>query len=180
MLGLERNQGWRAVRRGHADDATAWFVSVGRGWRARGGSTGDALERRFGSGVKATLFAGHRLCQARCQAAKTARTPCQTAAAVDYKGELEGPTRPPDHSLPRNLKVGPFRSTHPRNVPTFTLLGKKWSGTELHLFQNGLSAVTSVTCGETRRLLRNRTCVPRPWLRLALGLPLPLRRGGCR
>ena len=64
--------------------------------------------------------------------------------AVDYKGELEGPTRPPDHSFPRNLKVGPFRSTHPQNVPTFTLLEKKWSGTELHLFQNGLSAVTSL------------------------------------
>ena len=47
MLGLERNQGWRAVRRGHADDAAGWFVSIGRLWRARGGSTHDALERRF-------------------------------------------------------------------------------------------------------------------------------------
>ena len=34
LLGSERNQGWRAVRRGHADDATAWFVSFGRVWRA--------------------------------------------------------------------------------------------------------------------------------------------------
>ena len=34
LLGSERNQGWRAVRRGHADDAAAWFVSFGRVWRA--------------------------------------------------------------------------------------------------------------------------------------------------
>ena len=37
MLGLERNQGWRAVRRGHADDTAGWFVSIGRLWRERGG-----------------------------------------------------------------------------------------------------------------------------------------------
>ena len=30
MLGSEPNQGWCAVRRGHADDAAAWFVSFGR------------------------------------------------------------------------------------------------------------------------------------------------------
>ena len=35
MLGSERNRGWRAARRGHADDAAAWFVSIGRLWRAR-------------------------------------------------------------------------------------------------------------------------------------------------
>ena len=41
MLGLERNQGWRAVRRGHADDAAGWFVSIGRLWRERGGRWGE-------------------------------------------------------------------------------------------------------------------------------------------
>ena len=41
MLGLERNQGWRAVRRGNADDAAGWFVSIGRLWRERGGRCGE-------------------------------------------------------------------------------------------------------------------------------------------
>ena len=42
-LGSERNQGWRAARRGHADDAAAWFVPFGRVWRARGaGACGRA------------------------------------------------------------------------------------------------------------------------------------------
>ena len=85
MLGLERNQGWRAVRRGHADDATAWFVSVGRGWRARGGSTGDALERRFGSGVKATLFAG---LDDSVKLPKRHERRAKQQPAVDYKGNL--------------------------------------------------------------------------------------------
>ena len=38
MLGSARNQGWRAARRGHGDDAAAWFVSIGRVWRAPGAS----------------------------------------------------------------------------------------------------------------------------------------------
>ena len=42
MLGSARNQGWRAARRGHGDDAAAWFVSIGRVWRARGASARKA------------------------------------------------------------------------------------------------------------------------------------------
>jgi hypothetical protein len=35
ILGSELNQWWRAVRRGHADDAATCFVSFGRVWRVR-------------------------------------------------------------------------------------------------------------------------------------------------
>ena len=50
ILRSERNQGWRAVRRGHADDAATWFVSFGRVWRARRAFTVGAsvgLDFRF-------------------------------------------------------------------------------------------------------------------------------------
>ena len=42
ILRSERNQGWRAVWRGHADDAATWFVSFGRVWRARRAFTAGA------------------------------------------------------------------------------------------------------------------------------------------
>ena len=51
ILRSERNQGWRAVWRSHADDAATWFVSFGRVWRARRAFTVGAsvgLDFRFG------------------------------------------------------------------------------------------------------------------------------------
>ena len=44
MLGSERNQGWRAARRGPTDDAAAWFVSIGCVWRARRASARRAVK----------------------------------------------------------------------------------------------------------------------------------------
>ena len=78
MLGLERNQGWRAVRRGHADDAAGWFVSIGRLWRERGGRrwqfcsvAADVLEI---CSVAAARFWGHcRLDFAELDSARWAR-----------------------------------------------------------------------------------------------------------
>ena len=51
LLGSERNQGWRAVRRGHADDAAAWFVSFGRVWRA----PTPSVPRRYQGGFRSEI-----------------------------------------------------------------------------------------------------------------------------
>ena len=45
ILRSERNQGWRAVWRDHADDAAIWFVSFGRVWRARQAFTAGAQSK---------------------------------------------------------------------------------------------------------------------------------------
>jgi len=48
VLRSERNQGWRAARRGHADDTATWFVSFGRLRRVRGGASPWRSKSAFG------------------------------------------------------------------------------------------------------------------------------------